>query len=198
MALRLGDPTALDAGRLTLNPIPHIDPFGSIIVPLMAIFSGGHYFIGWAKPVPVNPMNFRNYRRDDILVSVIGPVSNFIMAFVCTVVTIVLSFALLHFRESDSVFTDALYFLLQMFSGGITLNVMLGVFNLIPIPPLDGSHVLASFLPPDMSDAYRRIGFFGIFIIMILLMVPSFNLAFQEIIRFFTIPFALFLHAFIS
>src|SRR5258706_8774930 len=83
MALRLGDTTARDLGRLTLNPIPHIDPVGSVLVPLLSLIAAGRVFIAWAKPVPVNPLNFSNYRRDDILVSVVGPFSNIVMALVC-------------------------------------------------------------------------------------------------------------------
>src|SRR5437868_12688102 len=100
MALQLGDPTALDEGRLTLNPIPHIDPVGSILVPLIAMLSPGHFFIGWAKPVPVNPMNFSNYHRDDILFSVIGPISNIVLALSCTVIYIGLTFLLPHVPQN--------------------------------------------------------------------------------------------------
>src|SRR5260221_6425187 len=90
MALRLGDTTARDLGRLTLNPIPHIDPVGSVLVPLFSLVATGRVFIAWAKPVPVNPLNFSDMRRDDILVSVVGPVSNFILSFICTIIYIVL------------------------------------------------------------------------------------------------------------
>ena len=90
MALRLGDTTARDAGRLTLNPIPHIDLFGSILVPLFSILAAGRVFIAWAKPVPVNPWNFRNLRRDDMLVSIVGPVSNLCLALACSVMVILL------------------------------------------------------------------------------------------------------------
>ena len=85
MALRCGDPTAKEMGRITLNPIPHIDLIGSIIVPLFSLFATGRIFIAWAKPVPVNPLNFRHYRRDDILVSVVGPFSNLFVALFCAI-----------------------------------------------------------------------------------------------------------------
>ena len=198
MALRLGDPTALDEGRLTLNPIPHIDPVGSILVPLIAMLSPGHFFIGWAKPVPVNPMNFSNYRRDDILVSVIGPISNLFMALVCTIIYIALMFVLPHVRESQSLATEGVYFLLQMFGGGITVNVVLAVFNMIPIPPLDGSHVLAAYLPPEMSEQYRRIGFYGIFILIILMSLGPVNMVFQTIIALVRSPYELIIRSVLS
>ena len=93
MALRLGDPTARDMGRLTLNPLPHIDLIGSVLVPLMSLAAAGHVFIAWAKPVPVNPMNFHNPRRDSVLVSAVGPVSNFLLALLCGFVVIALGVA---------------------------------------------------------------------------------------------------------
>jgi len=91
MALRLGDPTARDAGRLTLNPIPHVDIFGSILVPLLSLASTGRIFIAWAKPVPVNPWNFSDFRRDDLMVSVVGPLSNLLLALACSIMVIALT-----------------------------------------------------------------------------------------------------------
>ncbi|MFI5252965.1 MAG: site-2 protease family protein [Bacteroidota bacterium] len=191
MALRLGDPTARDMGRLTLNPIPHIDPIGSILVPLIAMLSPGNFFIAWAKPVPVNPMYFSNYRRDDILVSIVGPLSNFFMAFVCSILYVVMMYLLPLFRESQSMATEAIYFLINMFAGGITLNIMLAVFNMIPIPPLDGSHVLAAFLPEGLSEQYSRIGFYGIFILILVMQLPQFSMAFHSIIAMLQMPYEL-------
>ena len=197
MALRLGDPTARDMGRLTLNPIPHIDPIGSILVPLIAMLSPGHFFIAWAKPVPVNPMYFSNLRRDDILVSIVGPLSNLIMAFVCAVLYIVCSHLLVFVHDTDSMAVEALFFFLKMFGGGITLNIILAVFNMIPIPPLDGSHVLAAYLPPEMGDRYRQIGFYGIFIIILLMSFGPFNAIFQSIIGFIRLPYELLIEMFV-
>jgi len=197
MALRLGDTTARDMGRLTLNPIPHIDPVGSIFVPLFSLLVAGRVFIAWAKPVPVNPLNFSDYRRDDILVSVVGPISNFLLAFVCTVIVILLAVITPLLHSSNSVLNELMTFLLKMFAGGISLNVVLGVFNLIPIPPLDGSHIVASLLPEEAGERYRSIGFFGILVILLLMRWPPFNMLFMEIIQMLTYPFQVLIHVFV-
>jgi|WetSurMetagenome_2_1015567.scaffolds.fasta_scaffold21199_1 Zn-dependent protease len=190
MALRFGDPTARDSGRLTLNPIPHIDLFGSILVPLFSILAAGRIFIAWAKPVPVNPYNFRNFRRDDMLVSLVGPVSNLCLALACSVMVILLGRtgpALP--MQSVPLLSKFWEFLLKMFYGGVYLNVVLAVFNLIPIPPLDGSHVLASFLPDELADRYRRLGFLGIFFVIMLMRVPAVNAGFGTLIETVFSPF---------
>ncbi len=190
MALRLGDTTARDAGRLTLNPIPHIDLFGSILVPLFSVLAAGRVFIAWAKPVPVNPWNFRNLRRDDILVSIVGPLSNLCLALACTVMVILIGVTGSAVTNgSVPILAKFWEFMLRMFLGGVYLNIMLAVFNLIPIPPLDGSHVLASFLPDELADRYRRLGFLGIFFILILMRVPAFNAGFGYIIGAVFAPF---------
>jgi Zn-dependent protease len=186
-ALKLGDTTARDMGRLTLNPIPHIDLVGSIIVPLFSLLTVGQILIAWAKPVPVNPMNLSNYKRDNVIVSSVGPLSNLLMAIACSIITIFLLKIqpLIGGAAASSTF---FVFLLKMFSGGIYLNVILGVFNLIPIPPLDGSHVLAAFLPDSTAEAYSRIGFVGIFLILFLMRVPAFEAIFNAVIQFFYAP----------
>lgn len=184
-ALKLGDPTARDMGRLTLNPIPHIDLVGSIIVPLFSLLTVGQILIAWAKPVPVNPMNFSNYKRDNVIVSAVGPLSNLLMALACSIATILVLKTEPLLGAASPAFFD---FLLKMFSGGIYLNIILGVFNLIPIPPLDGSHVLAVFLPDSTAEAYSRIGFLGIFLILLLMRVPAFEAIFRSTIEFFYAP----------
>ncbi|OLD63123.1 MAG: hypothetical protein AUI33_13150 [Ignavibacteria bacterium 13_1_40CM_2_61_4] len=197
MALRLGDTTARDMGRLTLNPIPHIDPIGSVLVPLFSLFVAGRVLIAWAKPVPVNPLNFSNVRRDDILVSVVGPLSNFALSFVCTIIFIILKKVEPLLPDSIPLLNEGLGFFVKMFSGGILLNIMLAVFNMLPIPPLDGSHVVASLLPDEMSAQYRSLGFFGIFIILMLMQWHPFALFFGQVIGAFAYPFELLIDAFI-
>jgi Zn-dependent protease len=189
-ALKLGDPTAKMLGRLTLNPIPHIDLVGSILVPLFSLFAAGSVFIAWAKPVPVDPRNFAHYRRDDMIVSVAGPVSNLLLALVCSIVVILLAFANRWVAALDAPLAEeVVVFLLRMFYGGIYLNIILAVFNLIPVPPLDGSHVLASLLPDSVAAAYTRIGFLGIFAVLFLMRVPAFSNTFHGIVAGIFAPF---------
>ncbi len=193
-ALRLGDPTARDLGRLTLNPIPHIDLFGSIIIPLMSYIAAGTVYIAWAKPVPVNSSYFQNVRRDDILVSAAGPASNLVVAFGCAVLYVAARklFGSVDVLP-DGVEKTTLEFLYAMFLTGITLNVFLAVFNLIPIPPLDGSHVLASLLPEEIGHRYRQIGFFGIVAVILLMRFEPFRDVVLSVIRFILLPYRLFI-----
>jgi Zn-dependent protease len=158
MAWKLGDPTARMLGRVTLNPIRHIDPIGTVLLPLLALFY--HFpMIGWAKPTPVDPRNFQHHVRDDILTSVAGPVSNFLIA---TVSIIALRF-LAMFGGAASI-SEPLVLLLWM---SMSINVLLGVFNLIPVPPLDGSHVFRHLLPEPMRRAYDMIGIFGLLLLFV-------------------------------
>ncbi len=198
MALRLGDPTAKEMGRLTLNPVPHIDLVGSILVPLFSLVAAGRVFIAWAKPVPVNPLNFRNVRRDDILVSIIGPLSNFFLAFCCTIVVILVDKFVPVPADINSMYAQALMFFRDMFVGGISLNTVLAVFNMLPVPPLDGSHVLASLLPERASIRFRSIGFLGIFIILILMRWAPFAEFFNAVIGTLIVPFDLMYRAFVG
>jgi len=134
MALAMGDPTAAMQGRLTLNPLAHLDPLGTIMI-LLAGF-------GWARPVPINPYRFNNYRQGLLKVSLAGPVANFILAFLG-----VFLLKLIGFHP----------FLIQFFSAVVSLNIALGIFNLLPVPPLDGSKVLSSLLPSHLLGPYRQI-----------------------------------------
>lgn len=191
VALRCGDTTAKDLGRITLNPVPHIDLFGSIIIPLFSIIATGRVFIAWAKPVPINPMNFRSFKRDDTLVTIAGPLSNLLIALICVFCTAGIHYLSAAFAITEgSVAGDFTYFMFQMFLSGIVLNVSLAVFNMIPIPPLDGSHVLANMLPDEAAYRYRSIGFTGIFIILLLFnFVPGFSQLFIAIIGFVAEPY---------
>jgi len=198
MALRLGDSTARDSGRLTLNPIPHIDPIGSIVIPLLSYLTAGSVFIAWAKPVPINPANFRNYRRDDILVSVIGPFSNLLVAFCCAVFYILLERFFGPIKLIENNFQrEIATFLIHMFAAGITLNIFLAVFNLIPVPPLDGSHVLSSLLPAEIGERFRQIGFFGILLVIMLMRLDPVRNFLLMVVMTVQIPYEIFIHKFL-
>ncbi|MGH7570940.1 MAG: site-2 protease family protein [Gemmatimonadota bacterium] len=159
-----GDPTARMLGRLTLNPVPHIDLFGSILVPGFLILSGANFLFGWAKPVPVTPENFRDRRLGDITVSLAGPASNVVLAL--GFAGILLMARMLGAGNTASVLSQFCVY-------GIFLNFILAVFNLLPIPPLDGSHVVASLLPRRLAYRYRSMGAFGFVIVLLLLIVPG-------------------------
>ena len=168
MANRLGDPTAKMLGRISLNPLVHIDLFGTILLPAMLILLGFPPF-GYAKPTPVDNRNFKNLVRDDILTAIAGPVSNFLTAFGAV---ICLALVLHGSAAGISPFfrgTDVAGPLAKMFELAILINVILAVFNLIPLPPLDGSHVIRHFLSYDTLKVYDRVGYFGLVIVMFVL-----------------------------
>ena len=172
VALKQGDQTALMLGRLTFNPIPHIDPIGSLLVPAMLALSGAPWLLGWAKPVPVNPRNFRNYKKGDILVSLAGVTANLILAFVFALLLV----ALIWVRRAAPAQADWWSPLLSMCEYGVIINLVLLVFNLVPIPPLDGSHVFYYLLPPDLGAQYRAMGMYGMFIVLGFLMLGGLRL----------------------
>lgn len=180
VAFRLGDPTARDAGRLTLNPFPHLDPLGTLMLIITTMSGYGSF--GWAKPVPVNPYNFTNQKRDDILVSCAGPASNILLALVFGYTLRLLPGSLL--------IPGVLFF----FKICIAINIGIAFFNLIPVPPLDGSHILASLIPDRLLPAYYEKMRYAPLIFMGLLIadwVLPFSL-FSRIINPFYKPFAAF------
>jgi Zn-dependent protease len=170
MALREGDQTAAMLGRLTLNPIPHLDPIGSLIVPGILALTGAPV-LGWAKPVPVNSRNFRNYKRGDILVSLAGVAANFLLAILFTLLLVAL-FWLVQVVPAVGEYAGTVGL---MFRYGVYINIILIVFNLLPIPPLDGSHVMYHLLPPQAALRYREIGRYGFMILFALLFLTGFR-----------------------
>ena len=179
-AWRLGDPTAKMLGRVTLNPIKHLDPLGSVFMPLLALVY--HWpLIGWAKPTPVTARNFKNYKRDDILVTLAGPASNLLSAAVALVLLIFIKHlapqgslsiatAVALASHVPGIATDNLpsLFPIALFLYFVILiNLLLFVFNLIPIPPLDGSHILRHFLPYRAVQLYDRMGMIGLILLFL-------------------------------
>lgn len=174
MANLRGDPTARLLGRISLNPLRHIDPVGTLLLPAVAMFF--HVpVLGWAKPTPVDPRNFRNPVLDDILTAVVGPISNFLVAggalLVLALVKIVsptarqIVFGIpegLAQPDANSILVP----LCLLFYELMVINIVLGVFNLIPVPPLDGSHVLRHLLPSGMLRAYDTLGMIGLFLLV--------------------------------
>jgi Zn-dependent protease len=170
MANLRGDPTARMLGRITLNPIKHIDLFGTLLLPAVAMFLHAPV-IGWAKPTPVDPRNFKNPVLDDILTSVVGPISNFVVAIGAVLILAVVKLSsplgqqILSqgfSTESDSFLVPLCLLLYEI----MIINVVLGVFNLIPVPPLDGSHVVRHLLPAGALRVYDMVGMFGLFILV--------------------------------
>ncbi len=164
VAHMLGDPTARLAGRLTLNPVPHIDPLGSVIIPGLLVLSGAAILIGWAKPVPYNPYNLKNQRWGEVFVAAAGPAVNIVIALIFA--------AIIQFGVASGVnpafVTIATYI--------VYINILLAIFNMIPIPPLDGSKVLSGLLPfhlqmryQEFTGAVERMGMIGIFLFIFLL-----------------------------
>jgi Zn-dependent protease len=169
-AYRQGDTTAFMLGRLTLNPLKHIDPLMTIILPTLLIVTHAPFVFGAAKPVPVNPRNYRRYVRGDIIVSLAGIATNLALFVLCAI-----AFALVGTLAHALATTSSSVALLQrMLFWGMYLNVVLACFNLIPIPPLDGSHVLKQLLPPAAGMRYRQLYAFGIIpILLVMWLLPG-------------------------
>ena len=156
VAYRFGDPTAKVAGRLTLNPVKHIDPTGLMVFVLTALFTP--FVIGWAKPVPVNARYFKRPKEGMMLVAFAGPLTNFIVAAVCAIIAVLIN----PFIATNSV----AYFIQESAVTGVIINCSLAWFNLIPIPPLDGGHILFGLLPESLAQQYAKIAKYGFFIII--------------------------------
>jgi len=160
-AYKLGDPTAKNAGRLTFNPIKHLDPFGSVILPLMMVLFNSSFLFAWAKPVPYNPYNLRDRKYGDAKVAAAGPLANLALAIVFGLIIRLTSFGLVF----ESLLSLVVY-----------INLFLMVFNLIPIPPLDGSKIVSAFLSPEKKLKYLSLERYG------LLMVIPFVILFGDVI----------------
>jgi len=170
-ALRQGDSTAWALGRLTWNPIKHIDPFMTIILPVMLAIAGAP-IIGGAKPIPVDPRNFRNLKRGDIIVSLAGVTANLLIVLACIPLVIVAGLL----GQALGAIAEPMAVLQRMAVMGIFVNMILVVFNLLPIPPLDGSHVVKYLLPPPLALAYQRVAGAGILILLgFMYFVPGFR-----------------------
>lgn len=152
MAFQLGDPTAKEAGRLTMNPIPHIDPIGSIFLPGLLVLSGAGIVFGWAKPVPFNPYNLRDQKYGGAKVAIAGPLGNLITALFFG---LILRFAPI----TSPIFAAFLVIIVQ-------INLLLMIFNLVPIPPLDGSKVIMPFLPHNIQVKYAQLERYGMFLVL--------------------------------
>jgi Zn-dependent protease len=172
-AYRFGDPTARLAGRLTLNPLKHIDPLGTIVVPLLLYVSGARFLLGWAKPVPINEYNFHNPKTQTALCAASGPLTNFTLAALC-------SFLLRNFGLP--------VFFQELLAQTIIINVALACFNLIPFPPLDGSRIFAAFLPGQLQQQYYKIEPYGTALLFVFMYLGFFNHFFriiQPVFRWF-------------
>ena len=174
VARRLGDPTAAAMGRLTLNPLKHIDPFGTVVLPMLLAIAKAPVF-GWAKPVPVIKERLRNPRRDMVLVALAGPGMNFLLAIVATMIIGVT------LMMSEGQPTGLLDFIARNAINFLLINIFLAVFNLIPLPPFDGGHVVEGLLPPSLARPFAALGRYAILVLIFLLLIlpmisPSANI----------------------
>lgn len=185
-AYKMGDPTAYAMGRITLNPIAHIDPIGTILLPLILVIMGAPPF-GWAKPVPVNPLNLKDPRRDNLIISAAGPLSNFCVAFIAFLGIQLLKFLnpnLFHPYGGLSGPASGIFLILYY---TVLINIILAIFNLIPIPPLDGSGVLMGLISAEAAEKYEQIRPYGFMILLILIMTGFIGRILGVIMRFVNI-----------
>ncbi len=197
VAYKLGDPTAKSLGRLTINPIAHIDPVGTIVVPIMLfVLSKGTFMFGTAKPVPVNFGNLRNPRRDSAIVSAAGPTTNILIALISIVLLFFIYRLFSQTIVESSLASKILVPVMQMLKYSISFNIFIAAFNLLPVPPLDGGRILTSLLPHRYAYQFSKIEPYGIIIVLILwftgiahYIILPIQLFIQFIIRIFLIPF---------
>jgi len=191
VAEKWGDTTARDLGRITLNPIKHLDPVGSLMVPAVLAISGLPVF-GWARPVPVNPLNLRDPRRAMVRVSVAGPAANLILALASLVALRLLRMVAPGLPQMviDNLSGGALLHggllgvVVAVLTASLIINVILAVFNLMPIPPMDGAGIVEGFLPPSAAASYRRLGRYGFLIVLGLLWLGAFDIVFRPVMIF--------------
>lgn len=190
-ALKMGDPTAYEAGRVSLNPIAHIDPIGTVILPLILILTHARGLFGWAKPVPVNPYNLRHPRRDNLWISLAGPAANLAAALAAIILIWILRglapritgflYGFVHLGQPFPRGFYPLEGLVLILFNFARINALLAVFNLIPVPPLDGSGVLAGLLSDRAAAAYDRIRPYGFIIVVALVLFGFLDVVFLSI-----------------
>jgi Zn-dependent protease len=184
MSDKFGDDTARLLGRVTLNPVAHTDPIGTLLIPivnfLIAVGGGGRFFlIGWGKPTPVNPLRWRNKDLANVMVSIAGILANILIAIIAfTIIKVLLVSGLIN-NIPESMLEPVILFLDNM----LTMNISLAVFNLLPFPPLDGSKVLETFLPPSMQPLYEILEQYGFLILMVLMYMRVLSRIINPILR---------------
>ncbi|MFN8388667.1 MAG: site-2 protease family protein [Bdellovibrionota bacterium] len=179
-AEKLGDPTARDQHRITLNPLVHIDPFMTIILPVTLILAGSPFVFGGAKPVPVNPLNFRNPRRGMAYVAIAGPIMNFLLVAIC----LAIHQGLISSGLAQAHRGVVVNLLLIWMRHSVLINLVLGLFNLLPVPPLDGGRIAVGFLPLSFARFWARLEPYGLWIVILLMMSGVVRTILEPVLEF--------------